>query len=250
MNAVREEIFIRDSGLGVSAAVPAGVSIGWRHVLAPTLVGVVCMLWLELAGGNQLIADRLYALEGGRWLLKDHVITSTLIHHGGKYLSMSMWLAVLVAWSLVRARPALAAWQRPLLYLWLATLLATVLVSSLQSLTAIDCPWDMQGYGGLRPYLGLFDARPAAMRDSGCFPAGHASAGYCWVALYFFLGNIAPRWRRHGLAFGLLLGLVFGLSQQLRGAHFASHDVATLLVCWLGALSLQIAMRVRQVARS
>jgi len=34
------------------------------------------------------------------------------------------------------------------------------------------------------------------------------------------------------LPFGLLAGTVFGLAQQLRGAHFISHDVASLAVCW------------------
>ena len=219
------------------------------YVIVQILIAVAALLWLEMDGGNRLIADHLFAWEGGQWLLKDHFITSTLIHQGGKYLSLTMWLATFASWWYVRAQPGLQSWRRPLLYLWLATLIATVLVSALQSLTAIDCPWDMQGYGGPRPYFGLFDARPFGLRDSGCFPSGHASAGYCWVAMYFFFARVAPQWRRIGLMFGLALGLIFGVSQQLRGAHFASHDVATLLVCWLTALALHIALRPRKSAR-
>ena len=33
-------------------------------------------------------------------------------------------------------------------------------------------------------------------------------------------------------AVGLAAGAVFGLAQQLRGAHFLSHDIASLAVCW------------------
>ena len=33
-------------------------------------------------------------------------------------------------------------------------------------------------------------------------------------------------------------GLVFGSGQQLRGAHFLSHDLWSLAVCWFLALGL------------
>ncbi len=35
---------------------------------------------------------------------------------------------------------------------------------------------------------------------------------------------------------GLVAGLIFGISQQLRGAHFLSHDLWSLTICWLVAL--------------
>lgn len=37
------------------------------------------------------------------------------------------------------------------------------------------------------------------------------------------------------LALPLTLGLVFGIGQQLRGAHFLSHDLWTAWLCWLCA---------------
>ncbi|MBK6729099.1 MAG: phosphatase PAP2 family protein [Xanthomonadales bacterium] len=215
------------------------------YVILQILIASAALLWLEMDGGNRLIADHLYAWQGGQWWLKDHFITRTLIHRGGKYLSLTLWFATFASWLYVRSRADLIAWRRPLLYLLLAPLIATFLVSTLKSLTAIDCPWDMQGYGGTRPYFGLFDARPFGLRDSGCFPSGHASAGYCWLALYFFFGSVAPRWRPIGLIIGLGLGLTFGIAQQLRGAHFASHDIVTLLVCWLTAMALHIVLRPR-----
>jgi membrane-associated PAP2 superfamily phosphatase len=42
---------------------------------------------------------------------------------------------------------------------------------------------------------------------------------------------------------------VFGIGQQLRGAHFLSHDVATALICWLLSLGLYLVVR-RQLDRS
>lgn len=213
------------------------------HLIAPLLAASAVLFWLEILDGNRWIADQIYAWEGGQWLLKNHVITSHWIHPGGKYLSLSLWMIVLGFWWYSKRAPDLTSWRRPLSYLLLSTLLATSLVSLLKVTIHMDCPWDMQPYGGLRPFLGLFDMRPAGLRSSHCFPAGHAGAGYAWVALYFFCADTAPRWRLYGLLLGLSLGLVFGISQQLRGAHFASHDVATVLVCWLTAFTLHAVMK-------
>ena len=82
----------------------------------------------------------------------------------------------------------------------------------------------------------------AWMPAASCFPAGHASAGYAWVALYFFFLARRPAWRWRGLAIGLIAGAVFGIAQQLRGAHFFSHDLWTLMICWSTALLLYVGM--------
>jgi len=43
---------------------------------------------------------------------------------------------------------------------------------------------------------------------------------------------VKPSYRWLGLAIGILSGLIFGLTQQFRGAHFASHDLWSLAICW------------------
>jgi len=109
----------------------------------------------------------------------------------------------------------------------------------------MDCPWDLLRYGGTHPRVGLFGLRPAGLGRNHCFPAGHASGGYAWLALYFFFLAVRPGWRWAGLAAGACLGLVFGVSQQLRGAHFLSHDLWTIAICWTTALALHVAFRRR-----
>ncbi|MNV84902.1 hypothetical protein D3C71_1788110 [compost metagenome] len=42
------------------------------------------------------------------------------------------------------------------------------------------------------------------------------------------------------------MGLLFGFAQQLRGAHFLSHDVWTLAISWFVALALYLAMARRE----
>ncbi|WP_246071940.1 phosphatase PAP2 family protein [Marilutibacter aestuarii] len=207
-----------------------------RHALWP-LLGFAVLATLAMAGqGDAWIADRLYAWEGHRWVLRDAWATEHLIHRGGRDFSALAWLMVLAGWAVACLRPGAASLRRPLAYLLVATLASTLTVALLKNATAMDCPWDLARYGGHLPAVGLFELRPAGMPATACFPAGHASAGYAWVASYFFLRVVQPRMRHWGLAFGLGLGLVFGVAQQLRGAHFVSHDVWTAAICWFVAL--------------
>lgn len=79
-------------------------------------------------------------------------------------------------------------------------------------------------WNGVFPPTGLW-------RGGRCFPAGHASGGFALIMLYFAVPN--ARWRWMGLAAGLAAGWLMGGYQMLRGEHFLSHTVTTMLLAWL-----------------
>ena len=160
------------------------------------------------------------------------------LHAGGKALSILAWLGVVLLALRAAVDPGWKPLRRPLLALLLSVALSSLLVSTLKHLTRMDCPWNATVYGGPHPYFTLLQARPAGIRPSGCFPAGQASAGYSWVALYGFFARVRPAWRRIGLAIGIGAGLVLGFAQQLRGAHYLSHDLWTLAISWFVALGV------------
>src|SRR3546814_397850 len=116
---------------------------------------------------------------------------------GGKRLSVLAWLGVVACAAVAWCKPAWQSWRRPLLYLALAVLLSTSVVAWMKSWTHVDCPWDLVGFGGTRSYHDLLAALPAHVPHGHCFPAGHASAGYAWVALFFFFGRTRPRSEEH-----------------------------------------------------
>lgn len=215
-----------------------------RHLWMPLAAVLLVSALLMGAGGDQWIADVLYRLEGGHWLLKDHWFTSGVIHRIGRGLSTAAGVSVVILAVAAWCRPRLRVLRWPLTYLAASIALSTSMVSLLKSWTAMDCPWDLSRYGGTQAMIGLFESRQG-IAASGCFPAGHASAGYAWVALYFCALSLRPAWRVPGLLIGLAAGLIFGVAQQLRGAHFLSHDVWSLAVCWLTALGLYCVMLAR-----
>ncbi|BDU16188.1 phosphatase PAP2 family protein [Lysobacter auxotrophicus] len=214
-----------------------GLRFAVTHVFAPMLGFVVLLLAMRWSSGDQWLADRLYAMQGGQWALRDAFVTQTLVHRFGRYVGIALWIGVLVAWLVARRRARWAPLRAPLTYLAVAVALSVLCVAWVKSWSNMDCPWDLTRYGGLRPFVGLWDVRPVGLERGACFPAGHAGGGYAWLSLYFFLGAVRPRWRWAGLAAGIVLGLVFGIAQQLRGAHFASHDIASAGICWAVAIA-------------
>ena len=215
----------------------------WQvHLWAPLVSFALLSLLLMEMGGDQWLADRVFAMQGHAWTLHSSPVVQDVMHAGGRLASKIGWYVVLASFLASLFLEKLRHWRRPLAYLLVSTLLATALVGWMKRWTHMHCPWDLLRYGGDKAFHGLFSRLPEGVRAGSCFPAGHASAGYAWVALYFFFDRTFPRLRGWGLAFGLALGLVFGIAQQLRGAHFLSHDLWSLAISWGCALALSKAM--------
>lgn len=239
-------------GLDRIAAMPSRLrdeGFYFAHFWLPLLAFAVLAVGLMLLHGDTWVADRVYAWQGHRWALKNAFVTQTLIHIAGRDLSTAAWLAVAATWVVACLRPGMAALRTPLAYLVLSTLLATGLVAWIKSWSNMDCPWDLLRYGGDRPYIGLLGLRPVGMSRGVCFPAGHSSGGYTWMALYFFFLMVRPRLRWFGLSVGVAAGLLFGISQQLRGAHFLSHDLWTATLCWMSVFGIYLLFARRGDAR-
>lgn len=213
------------------------------HVAWPLLAYALAFTVLSLLHGDFWWADRLYAWGGHTWALNGNVVTESILHVGGRSASAVAWVLVLCLGVVSLLHPRGRAWRRPLLFLLLSTAATTLIVGALKRSTGMDCPWDLLRYGGDRPFVGLFQVRPLSLPRAACFPAGHASAGFGWIALYFFARATRPAWRGYALAVGIVLGGLFGFAQQLRGAHFLSHDLTTLAIAWFVSLLLYRLMR-------
>ena len=140
----------------------------------------------------------------------------------------------------------LQPYRRASFYLALCILLTTVLVGLGKKITNVDCPWDLQRYGGSYPYVHIFSDRPDELPRGGCFPGGHSSGGFSLLALYFLLRRYRKDLRWFGLSTGAAVGLLFSLGQAVRGAHFLSHDLWSAAIAWTIALLLSRIMLTRR----
>jgi membrane-associated PAP2 superfamily phosphatase len=162
-----------------------------------------------------------------------------VIHQGGRDLVRAIAAAALATWGLSYAYPKLAPWRREALFVFLGIVLVTGVVGLLKVMTNVDCPWDLAGFGGGRPYVTLFGNRPAYLPRAQCFPGAHSSSGFALLSLSFALRARRALLARWLLAAALLVGVVFSIGQEARGAHFFSHDLASALLAWWLLLALR-----------
>ncbi len=149
-------------------------------------------------------------------------------------IAMAIVVLLLLVGSFLR--PGLKPYRKDLAFILVAGISGPAIIGVFKTLTHIYSPWDLQLFGGEQPYLRIFDHVPVHAPVGHAFPAAHASGGFAWFSLYFALRRRAVPWYQFSLLLPLSLGLLFGLAQQARGAHFLSHDLVTLATCWLCAV--------------
>ena len=155
-----------------------------------------------------------------------------LIHSDGRWLVRCIAAGALACWALSFSWPRLAPWRRQALYVLSGMVLVTLTVGLLKLLTDVDCPWDLEGFGGTHPYVTLFADRPDYLHAARCFPGAHSSSGFALLAFYFVLRGGTPQWSRVAFLFAAAVGVVFSVGQQARGAHFLSHDLTSAALAW------------------
>lgn len=208
--------------------------------MLPMLGLLLSSFYISSVDLDRGVADYFYSIQGYAWAWKDSWIAEDFFHKGGRSLSILLALLLLVLVIASRFSFWLSLHKKPLLYLLVATLGSSLLISSLKSTLAVSCPWEFDRYGGDLLYANVFE-QLVLRNGEGCFPAGHASAGYAWISAYFFGVHYQSRWRWFGLVIPLLVGMVLGVVQQIRGAHFLSHDLWSLAICWFFSLLMFVA---------
>jgi membrane-associated PAP2 superfamily phosphatase len=203
------------------------------HALPALLLAATALL-LQWSGADRALAGALYDPASQRWLLDPHSSLSQRLYFGERAAVLALVACGLGALLASLGSPAGRGWRRPLSYLLVCFAATTGLVSLGKHATNVDCPRALADYGGTRPYLGLLEDRPDGLPRAACFPAGHASAGYAFLSLYFVA---APRRRWAGLAAGAGFGLALGATQWARGMHFPSHDLVSAAIAWLVAVT-------------
>lgn len=207
-----------------------------------TAVAITCvwlcfiLLW-EWTGGDLSISyyladSRGFTLQNNWWL-------RVVLHDGMRWVSTLVYAGLVIAiWKpcgLLRSTT-----QRQRVEMLVGVTAALLIINWIKNSSLTSCPWDLTQFGGTAHYVshwawGLADGGPGR-----CFPSGHASAGYAFfpVALPFlFASSAAVQQRGMRIFYAVLLfGLICGLAQVLRGAHYPSHVLWTGLICWVVAV--------------
>ncbi|WP_168400920.1 phosphatase PAP2 family protein [Erwinia amylovora] len=198
----------------------------YLNQLVLLLVTALFLTWLSRSGNWDMAVSRLwydplihrFPLQDNRWLdvINHRLLKDTLI--GGGFL--------LLLAGLLRRQP-----RQILVALMMG--IGPLVVGILKASSAHSCPWDLVQFGGKALSYPLFGIVPAHSGPGRCFPGGHASSGFSAMALFFLF---YPRRLRLAVIcwwIALTIGLVMGLGQVMRGAHFLSHNLWAAWWVWL-----------------
>jgi membrane-associated PAP2 superfamily phosphatase len=205
----------------------------WMTLIPVFLISVAIVV--EYSGLDIWWESNFFNVSSNSWPYRDHWLFEQVIHEGGRLfniLAAGIWLVFFVAALL---HEPLRKYQKPMLYFLVAAASGPIIVGILKHTTHVYTPWDIIPFSGSLPYIRLFDPVPSGLPVGQAFPSGHASGGYAFFSLYFLLHHLGSPHRKYGLAAGFFLGSIYGFGQQARGAHFPSHDLFSMVICWYSA---------------
>ena len=122
------------------------------------------------------------------------------------------------------------------------------LIAGAKAFTNVYCPYQLNIYNGLYPFVRVLESYPTDFiqtKVGRCFPAGHATAGFAFLGLFYAFRQY--KYRLAGLSAGLALGWIAGIYQMLRGQHFLSHTLFSMVAALtLIVIINQIVLRLEQ----
>lgn len=209
-----------------------------RLILGTALSFLLLMAW-DYSGLDLWMAHWFGSAKG--FSLESHWLWRNVLHDDIRLWPWALELALLVAivWPFATLKQLPMARRAQLA---LTTLAALLVVSTIKLHSSTSCPWDLQQFGGVASYVSHWAWGVRDGGTGGCFPAGHASAGFAFIGGFFAFRHAVPKTAWRWFAGAMLVGFTFGLAQQVRGAHYMSHTLWTAWFCWTVAATVDVAV--------
>ncbi|HSG93530.1 MAG TPA: phosphatase PAP2 family protein [Methylotenera sp.] len=211
----------------------------WLNHIAPAFIFMLLMaLVYPQTQLDTRITDLFFDAQLHRFTLKNDPFLTVWMHVRLKWLMVATALASLALALCSYRLSSLNEYRQSLLWVFAGMVISTTAVSVFKHYSVHGCPWDIVLYGGRLPLLDLFTSPPAGTEAGACFPAGHPSGGFALMTFYFAFMHKKPRFSVLMLWIGMFMGLLMGLVQVMRGAHFLSHVLWSGWLVWMVLLAL------------
>jgi membrane-associated PAP2 superfamily phosphatase len=193
------------------------------------------LVFFEITPVDLSVQDWFYDFESREWIVDKNDPWGSAVFYKGPKIAISLtgivMFLLLIGPAKWRERAHVPGQRMGLCVALLTLASVPSVVDILKATTNVFCPNETRRYGGHAPYVHVFQPyskEDPPYRRGHCFPAAHASAGFGLIGLAA-LGK--PR-KRKALIVGLslLLGWTMGLYQMLKGVHYLSHTVVTMLI--------------------
>lgn len=207
------------------------------RLFSATLCGFLLLLVWDYCGLDLVMAHWFGNAQG--FSRENHWLWRQLLHDRIRLWPWALELALLAGmvwpWGSLKKLPALRRAQFAL-----TTLAALLLISTVKLRSHTSCPWELTQFGGIASHVSHWAWGVNDGGHGGCFPAGHASGGFAFIGGFFAFRRVLPQSAWRWFAGAMAAGLILGLAQQVRGAHYMSHTLWTAWLCWAVAVTADL----------
>ncbi len=211
-----------------------------KKLLTGLCIGVLLLLVILLleyyTDIDLLIQEHFFDRANNRWLIYPalHKKLSFIFYSGLKNVLIATAVFCLIRLLYSIKHPHLRAGNQPYLIMLLSIIFVPLIVASAKYFTNVYCPYQLNIYNGLYPFVRILENYPADFtqpKPGRCFPAGHATAGFAFMALFYCFKS--KKNRILGLCLGLILGWTAAIYQMYRGQHFLSHSLFSMVSAFM-----------------
>lgn len=205
-----------------------------KHFGFSLLATLVILIVFEFTSLDMDLQKLLFDTDNGQWFWSaDEPVKRFVFYTGAKGIIILFGLCLMVLYCLGSMLKTSAHRQSRLRIVLLSMILVPTTVALIKNHTNIAYPRNLDPFDGPYVYKKVFqvyphDKKPPTPQRG--FPAGHASAGYSLLSLYYLFETRRHKFLALGTAF--FMGSAMGIYKILIGDHFLSHTIISLGIAW------------------
>ncbi len=183
-----------------------------------------------------LLQNYFYDAANRQWMInpEKHKQLSLVFYKGLKNILIASGIFSLLYLTCSFRYEKLRKYQKQTLMFLLSIIFVPLIVAGAKYITNVYCPYQLDIYNGNYPFVRIIADYPENFiqpKPGRCFPAGHATAGFAFMALFYCFHK--TRYKIAGLLLGITLGWTAGIYQMMRGQHFLSHTLFSMIASFM-----------------
>ena len=222
-------------------------------LLLTTALITVFLILFYIFNLDIIIQNNFFNFVTEKWMVdRDEIIKKIIFYKIPKIIISLNILAffALSIFSFKKKNHKFYKYRHQILLIFLGLSFIPMIAGNVKKFTNTYCPSQLEIYGGNKPYIKIFDSYPTNFvqeKKGKCFPAGHVTSAFAFYILFFALKSYHQKIISFLLA--TLFGWIIGLYQILKGAHFVSDTLITMLLSFLLACFITMFYRIIQLRK-
>lgn len=205
-----------------------------KSIIVTLILLVLSVVFLGISNVDSVVQDLLYNMQTQQWILsKSDQPYHFIFYKSIKILLILISILLLVSLLFFRKIKIVIQYKKGLMIVLFSLIFVTTISVEIKKHSNMPCPKHQIHYGGKYPDTVVWESYPKpydSFEKTKCWPAGHASAGFALLSLFFLFKR--KRNKYIGLIVGLSLGWSMGIYKMLIGDHYFSHTFISMLLAW------------------